>query len=146
MEKQATMAEFMGLAPYPDRADEPESAGEWQERMAREAEGFGVQRWSQGEIYPAIIYVRERFDPWTEPCETGHELLSRSYVLLLDGIEEEYATHADAEEVARALLGSPFLRAQWQQGREFDTAEALDGASNYAAERAEATRTGGNCL
>jgi hypothetical protein len=69
--------------------------------------GDGVQEHSKGDLYPAVIYARGR--P-SEPYSTY------SHVLLLDGREEEYASHADAEEVARALLASPFLRAQWHHG------------------------------
>jgi hypothetical protein len=113
----------------------------------RAPEQFGVQAWSQGDLYPAVIYQREvyaefpRFADWYATAPLSHSAFERyqiarelfyaetaleeryrytSHVLALDGIEEEYATHADAEEVARALLGSPFFRAQWQQSAEFD--------------------------
>lgn len=77
-------------------------------KPARELEGFGVQAWSQGPIYPCVIAVIERY------TDTG-EFRSRSFELMLDGHSEEYASHADAEEVAKALLSSPFLRAQWPE-------------------------------
>jgi hypothetical protein len=88
-----------------------------------------VQAWSAGPLFPAIIYVRERYDdqPYDAMGGTRHlddRLRSRSFVLSLDGREEEYASHADAEQVARALLESPRLRARWNQNEDFsDDAE-----------------------
>jgi len=102
----------------------------------------GLQPWSQGEFFPAVIAVRERYDEfaggleWHEVCSPLYSvadyladreafydqplearLRSRAFVLMLDGQECEYASMADAEEAARALVGSPFLRAQWQAGK-----------------------------
>lgn len=103
----------------------------------RAPEQFGVQPHSQGPIYPAVI---ARVESYYDPQEKGHlqgvpaygsehdfvlRHRSTSYVLMLDGIKEAYSSYDDAHEVARALIASPFLRAQWQQGREFDTAESL---------------------
>lgn len=73
------------------------------------AEQFGVQAWSQGPIYPCVIAVIERY------TDTG-EFRSRSFELTLDGHSEEYASHDDAEQVAKALLASSAVRYQWSKG------------------------------
>lgn len=94
----------------------------------RAPEQFGVQPHSQGPIYPAVIARVEYYDDATWGMSERNLVdypHSRAFVLSLDGIKETYSSYDDAHEVARALIASPFLRAQWQQGREFDTAESL---------------------
>jgi hypothetical protein len=44
------------------------------------------------------------------------EFRSRSFELTLDGHSEEYASHDDAEQVAKALLASSAVRYQWSKG------------------------------
>ena len=103
--------------------------------------GDGVQEHSKGEIYPAVIRVVERYAIGSDSSygTLAERLRSVSYVLMLDGHEEEYACREDAEQVARALLASPFLRGRWSSGEEF-------GPDYSAAEDAEAYRTGGRVL
>lgn len=105
------------------------------------AEQFGVQPWSQGPLYPCVITVIERYDElppryafvgvlayeaYLDRTPLAARLRSRSYELTLDGHSDEYASREDAEQVARALIGSPFLRAQWNQSEDFSGAEVAD--------------------
>lgn len=152
-ERQATIAEFIGLAPYPEREAMPRTChdllpGDTAHQYARSNDNkpggrdlighSSVQAWSAGPLFPCVIAVIERYDTfpsrqtWDEGCLSEYHahqydsakaqfyalplearLRSRSFELMLDGHSEEYASLADAEEVARALIGSPFLRAQW---------------------------------
>jgi|SRR6266850_594728 len=70
------------------------------------AAGDGVQAWSKGAIYPAIIAVIERYS-------IGGQLQSTSYELSFQGHAEEYATWSDAEQVARALIAGTLSAANW---------------------------------
>jgi hypothetical protein len=98
--------------------------------MKKPTEDFAVQPHSQGDIYPAIIGYRERYvseDVARMHADSTSATVTRcpgcalcadpvvSYFLILDGREEEYATHADAESVARAMLADPILRARWSK-------------------------------
>jgi hypothetical protein len=68
------------------------------------AEGlYGVQTWSAGPIFPAVIYVRELYDIDAQPC-------FHRYVMTLDGVEDVYATREDAEQAASFLLNNPTSR------------------------------------
>lgn len=69
----------------------------------RDVAGDGVQAWSKGAIYPAIIAIIER----------DGDASTRQYELTFQGHAETYATWEDAEMVARALISSPEVAAQW---------------------------------
>lgn len=68
-----------------------------------------------GPCYPVRYFLGEREAFYAQPL--ADRLRSVSAVLILDGQECEYASYADARSAALALIGSPFLRAQWQAGK-----------------------------
>jgi hypothetical protein len=72
----------------------------------------GVQPWSAGDIFPAVIARVERY-PEGHTAATAAP--STSWELTLDGRAEEYASHDDATSVARALLADAALRARWSR-------------------------------
>jgi len=74
--------------------------------VARDVPGDGVQAWSKGALYPAIIAVVEHYSDLPAAEYT-------SYELTFQGHSEEYATWEDAEMVARALISRPDVAAQW---------------------------------
>lgn len=63
----------------------------------------GVQAWSKGDIFPAVIARRESY------TDAG-EFRYASHVLILDGCEDVYASYDDAHAAARALLARPAAR------------------------------------
>lgn len=79
----------------------------------------GVQPWSAGPIFPAVIAKVERYDEAPRNVFSGvlvplaSRLKTAWYELTLDGRTEQYATREDAEMVAKALLESPRLRTRW---------------------------------
>lgn len=81
----------------------------------------GVQPWSAGPIFPAVIAKVERYivactpagDAVINAMPLERRLETQWYELTLDGRTEQYATREDAEMVAKALLESPRLRARW---------------------------------
>lgn len=64
---------------------------------------YGVQTWSAGPIFPAVIYVRELYDTDAQP-------LFREYKMILDGVTDTYAAREDAEQAAGFLLNNPTSR------------------------------------
>lgn len=75
-----------------------------------------VQAWSAGELFPAVISTVESY---AEGDGTLAERLRHtSYLLILDGREERYASFEDAKAVARRLLADPASRAVWRAGAE----------------------------
>ena len=83
---------------------------------------YGVQTWSAGAIYPAVIRCVERYsDDWQgvigEPAECingvvslASRLTARHWVLMLDGVDDTYSSRDDAEEAASFLLNNPTSR------------------------------------
>lgn len=103
--------------------------------------GDGVQEWSKGDIYPAVISRTETylefpsFDAWYADLRLGREVLSgrhyererdafyaqplserfdyAAYTLHLDGVSEVYACYDDAYAAARGIMADPAARARW---------------------------------
>ena len=94
---------------------------------------YGVQTWSAGAIYPAVIKVVENYSDdyqgvigGAAECINGvvslaSRLSSRHFVLMLDGVEDTYASREDAEQAAAFLLNHPVSReARRTEGSECD--------------------------
>ena len=94
---------------------------------------YGVQTWSAGPIFPAVIAVLETYERYPviitsgslndffESFARGEErefyarpledrLLARNYRLTLDGVMDTYATREDAEQDAAFFLNNPTSR------------------------------------
>lgn len=93
---------------------------------------YGVQTWSAGPIFPAIIAVRETYERFMSSTiapasihpddyyrqqerfysvlSLEDRLLARTYRLTLDGVTDTYATREDAEQAAGFLLNNPTSR------------------------------------
>jgi len=69
---------------------------------ARQLEQGGVQEWSQGPIYPAVIARVETYDDGV--------LRHTVFELTLDGVTEAYASYDDAVAAATGLLAQPKAR------------------------------------
>lgn len=68
-------------------------------------EQFGVQPWSQGDVYPAVIVAYGHF-------ENGEEV-SRDYGVLFNGTEVRGYDYDDAYLVAQSLKSGFVTPAQW---------------------------------
>jgi len=83
----------------------------------------GVQPWSAGPIFPAVIAKVERYDEMPRNLFSGvlvplaDRLKTAWYELTLDGRTEQYATCEDAEMVAKRLLADPISRQRWNARR-----------------------------
>ena len=74
---------------------------------------YGVQTWSAGPIFPTVIKCVEHYEDtlWSAPDEPlADRLITRHWVLMLDGVEDTYATREDAEQAASFLLNNPTSR------------------------------------
>ena len=93
------------------------------ERINLAADPIGhsaVQPWSAGAYFPAVIFRVETYE--TEPAPDGsYPLRYRSWGLTLDGgTRTGYASHDDAESVARGLVdpANSAARARWSESAE----------------------------
>ena len=64
---------------------------------------YGVQTWSAGPIFPAVIYVHELYN-------VNAQLIAWDYRMTLDGVTDTYAAREDAEQAAGFLLNNPTSR------------------------------------
>lgn len=85
-----------------------------------------IQAHSMGELFPCVIARVERYPSGMTAATAAP---STSWELTAYGRSEEYATRADAEQVARALLRDAVVRAAWS-GRPID---AVDCAPRFCA-------------
>lgn len=82
---------------------------------------YGVQTWSAGPIFPAVIKVVEKYEDRPAGfANLADRFLSREFHLLLDGVTDTYATREDAEQAATFLLNNPTSR----EARRAEGAEA----------------------
>jgi len=74
-----------------------------------------VQPWSAGEYFPAVIFRVETYA--TEPAPDGSYPLRYSHWgVTLDGVTRTgYASHDDAESVARLVVAHPKYRKLWAE-------------------------------
>lgn len=84
----------------------------------------GVQPWSAGPIFPAVIAKVERYTdlskcpiPEVRRWDLSARLETQWWELTLDGRTEQYATREDAEMVAKRLLADPISRQRWNARR-----------------------------
>jgi hypothetical protein len=74
-------------------------------------ESFGVQVWSQGPLYPAII---ARID--SHPEDGGDAYATRWQLTLYGRTEDGYGSRFAAETHARRILSDPAALADWLAG------------------------------
>jgi hypothetical protein len=79
-----------------------------------------VQPWSAGPYFPAVIFRQDVHD--TAPAPDGsYPLRYSSWCVTLDGVTRTgYASHDDAESVARGLVDpdNSAARARWSESAE----------------------------
>ena len=93
------------------------------ERHAAPVDSIGhsaVQPWSAGPYFPAVIFRQDVHE--TEPAPDGsYPLRYRHWGVTLDGVTRcGYASHDDAETVARGLVdpANSAARARWSESAE----------------------------